>query len=117
MEQFLIRLGINGIALWTAARWIDGIHFSENPWEIGFTALVFASINAVIRPVVKLLSLPFIVLSLGLFTLVINALMLLLTSKLTGFLVIDTFGSAIKGGLVVSLVSWIVSSLIKEKQA
>lgn len=112
MESFLIRLAINGIGLWAAAYWVDGIHFTENPWEIGFTSLVFAAVNAVLKPVIQVLSLPFIILSLGIFTLVINAIMLLLTSRLTHFLVIDSFGDAFWGALIVSLVSWIVNGML-----
>jgi putative membrane protein len=79
-------------------------------------ALVFGVVNAVVRPVVKLLALPFIILTLGLLIFVINALMLLLTSWLSGQLAlgfhVDGFGTAVLGGLVVMVATWILEALL-----
>src|SRR5690606_37372383 len=80
-------------------------------------AAIFAAVNVVVRPVVKLLSLPFYVLTLGLFTFIVNALMLWLTSWIAGLLDVafhvDGFWSAVLGGLVISFVSWLLNLLVR----
>ena len=82
-------------------------------------ALVFGIVNAVVRPVTKLVTFPFIILTLGLFLFVINGLMLMLTSALSGWLglgfAVRGFGAAFWGALVVSLVSWVVSLAVRER--
>jgi putative membrane protein len=81
-------------------------------------ALVFGLVNALIRPLLSLLTCPLIILTLGLFTLVINAAMLLLTSALSGAVglafVVDGFWPAFWGALIVSIVSFVVTLLIRE---
>ena len=77
-------------------------------------AVVFGVVNALIKPVVSLLSIPAIVLTLGLFILVINAAMLGLTAWLTDSLSIDGFGSALLGAIVISIVSWALSIFLPE---
>ena len=84
---FLARLIINGIAIWLASAWVTGITIANHDngtWGtvlvIAVIALIFTVVNAFIKPVVQLLSLPLLILTLGLFTLVINALMLMLTA-------------------------------------
>ena len=96
----LIKLLINAFALWFAAWLVDGMHLSENPIEVAIVALVFGLV---------LLSLPMLLLTLGLFTLVVNAAMLGLAAWFTAGLVIDTFAAAFLGGLVVSVTSLVLS--------
>lgn len=113
----LIALVINAAALLLAARLIDGITYVGHPLGIILVALVFGAMNVIIKPVLMLLSLPVILLTLGLFTLVINALMLMLTSALSaplglGFTV-SGFGAAFLGALVVSAVSVILGMVLK----
>ncbi|WP_127784235.1 phage holin family protein [Rhodococcus sp. X156] len=123
--RFLVRLVINAVAIWLAAEWVSGIEIASSGrgqgWDVVvvlFIALVFTVVNAAIRPVVKLLSLPLLIVTLGLFTLVINALMLWLTawiSQATDYgLTISGFGAAFWGALIVSLVNWLLGALVPE---
>jgi putative membrane protein len=109
VRHLLIRLIINAAALFVAVQLIPGMHFVGGPGKLLLVALVFGLVNAVVRPVLTLLSCPLIVVTLGLFLLVINALMLGLTSWLSsrlnlGFQV-DGFWPALLGGLIIGLVS------------
>ena len=110
---FLLRVLVSAAALTAAAWWLDGISFTGDDNEaltlLG-VALVFGVVNAVIAPVVKLLSLPFIILTLGLLLWIINAAMLLLTAAIAdgiglGFEV-DGFWTALVGALIVTIVGW-----------
>jgi putative membrane protein len=116
---FLIRLLVNACALWVATRVVPGVGFTGGWLPFLGVALVFGVVNAVIRPITKLLALPLIILTLGLFSLVINGLMLWLTSALSSALDlgfhVDGFWPAFFGALVVSLVSLILSLLVRER--
>jgi len=110
---FLLRLLINAAALWVAILLVDGIEHRGSWWSLLFVALVFGLLNASIRPLLKLLSLPIIILTLGLFIFVINALMLLLTGWVSGQLnlgfYVNGFWDAFFGGLIISVVSFLLS--------
>ncbi|HEX9054342.1 MAG TPA: phage holin family protein [Gemmatimonadales bacterium] len=113
MRHVLIRLLINAAALFVAVKLIPGIHFTGGVGKLLLVALVFGLVNAVVRPILTLLSCPLIVVTLGLFLLVINALMLWLTSWLSasfalGFQV-DGFLPALLGGLVIGIISTILT--------
>ena len=120
MSKLLIRLLINAIALWVAVQLVRGITY-ENGW-LGLLAiaLIFGVVNAFIRPVLKLLTCPLILVTLGLFTLVINALMLWLTSAISQALnlhfVVRGFWPAFVGGLIVSIVSIVLSLFVKDEK-
>ncbi|MCB0077233.1 MAG: phage holin family protein [Anaerolineales bacterium] len=120
----LIRLLINAVALWVAGYLIEGIQFGEqlsanNPQSflplLG-VALIFGLVNAIIRPILKFFSFPLVIITLGLFTFVINALMLLITSAIAGSFdlpfAVDGFMPALLGSLVISIVSVILSKLL-----
>ena len=111
--QFLLRLLINAGALWVAIQLVDGIEHRGSWWSLLFVALVFGVLNASIRPLLKLLSLPIIILTLGLFIFVINAVMLLITAWVSGLLklgfYVDGFWAAFFGGLIVTVVSLLLS--------
>jgi putative membrane protein len=112
----LWRLLINAAALWAATRLVPGISF-DGDWRLLFVvALVFGVLNVSVRPVLMLLTLPFLIVTLGLFTFVLNALMLWLTSAISdalglGFHV-EGFGAAFLGALVVSVVSFLLSFFV-----
>jgi putative membrane protein len=110
---FLLRWLINAAALWIAIQLVDGIEHRGTWWSLLFVALVFGLLNASIRPLLKLLSLPIIILTLGLFIFVINALMLLMTGWVSGLLnlgfQVDGFWDAFLGGLIVTIVSLLLS--------
>ena len=114
--RFLLRILINAAALWAATRLVDGISFTGD-WRLLFVvALVFGIVNVIVRPVVFILSLPFVILSLGLFLFVINGLMLWLTGTVSdgldlGFHVAG-FWAAFWGALVVTVVSFSLSLLV-----
>lgn len=112
--NFFIRLGINAAALGAAAAIVGGIHLEADFWSVVFISLIFGLVNALIKPVALVLSLPALILTLGLFTVVVNAGMLGLTAALTDRFDIDSFGSAVLGALIVSLVSWILSALFDD---
>ena len=117
--RFLVRLLINAAALWVAVKLIPGITYSSDDWLPFFAvALIFGLVNAFIRPIVKLLSLPLIILTLGLFALVVNGLMLLLTSSLSDALGlhfhVEGCWTAILGALVISIVSALLSMFLAE---
>jgi putative membrane protein len=129
MLRFIVRVLINALALWVAAWLLPGIELgSEAATEVSgddtvgsalsylFVGLVFGIVNALVRPVVSLLSLPLTILTLGLFTIIINAGMLMLTSWLTSFtpidfVVDDFFWTAILGAIIISLVSLVAGAI------
>lgn len=115
MKRILIRIAINAVALWVASELIGGIELAEGLWKILLVAAIFGVVNAFIRPVAKLLSLPAIILSLGVFILVVNAVMLLITDWLTVSLEVEGFGSAFWGAVIISLVSWALSVFVPDK--
>lgn len=112
----LVRLVINAAALWVATRLVPGISFTGD-WRLLFAvALVFGVLNVLIKPLLVLVTFPFLIFTLGLFLLVVNAVMLLLTSAASdaldlGFHVAD-FTAAFLGGLVVSIVSLALSMFV-----
>ena len=108
MAGFLLRVLITALGLWIAEAVVSGITFAT-PASLFWAALLLGLVNAFVRPVLVLLTLPITVLSLGLFLWVINALMILLVSSLLGGFEVEGFGSALLGALVVSLTSWIAS--------
>jgi putative membrane protein len=107
--QLIIRILINAAALWLAARYIDGISLTGSVWSILLVALVFGVVNALLRPILKILSLPVVILTLGLFTIVINAVLLGITAVLMDNFSIDGVVPALLASLVVSVVSAVLS--------
>jgi putative membrane protein len=118
---FLVRLLVNAAALWVATQLVPGVTYSGAVLPFLGVALVFGIVNAFIRPVAKLLALPLIILTLGIFALIINGLMLWLTSSLSqalglGFHV-SGFWAAVFGSLVVSLVSTLLWMFVTDDRA
>jgi putative membrane protein len=111
MVGFLLRWSINLLALVVAAKLIDGIRIDSIAMGI-LAAGIFGIVNAVIRPLVLLLTLPITVLTLGLFTFVINAVMLQIVASLVPGFTIETFRAAFWGGLVISIVSWVLNIFV-----
>ena len=109
--NLVLRLAINAGAVWLAVAMVDGLEFDGTWVALVIIAAVMAVINAIVKPVVKLLSLPFIVLTLGLFLLVVNAVMLQLVvaiSRATELGLDSTgFGATFLGAIVVSLATWV----------
>ncbi|MEU8135305.1 phage holin family protein [Streptodolium elevatio] len=121
MKSLVIKLIVNAAAIWITAVVVDGVNITGDSWgnkalTVLFVALIFGVINIVIKPIVKLFSLPLFILTLGLITFVINALMLWLTSWVSGKLDlsfhVEGFWQALLGALVISLVSWFLNLVL-----
>ncbi|GEL96044.1 phage holin family protein [Cellulomonas composti] len=122
---FFVRVLVNGFAIWLAAAILSGFDIvgGDTTWErIGIVlvvAVIFGIVNAVVKPIVQFLSIPLYILTLGLFTLIVNALMLLLTEWLTDFvgwgIWIDGFWDAVWAALLISLFSFGLSLLIPDR--
>ena len=112
----IVRLLVNAVALWCAARFIDGISYRGSwPGLVGLS-LVFGIVNAFIRPVLSFFSFPIQIVTLGLFTVVLNALMLMLTGWLAVrfdiAFTVSGFVPALLGALVVSIVSMVLGAVL-----
>jgi putative membrane protein len=121
--RFLIRWGITAVAVGLAAWIVPGISVEEphRAWTVILVALVLGLVNAFIRPVVSFFSCGLIVLTLGLFTLVINALMLWLASWIATDLLglefhVDGFWSALLGAIIISVASLLMSAFLGDKK-
>lgn len=121
--KFLISVIVDALALALAVWLIDGIRLTADTTEnqiitLVLVAVIFGLINAFVGPVVKLLSLPFIIVTLGLFLLVINALLLMLTSWISGLVglgfEVDGFWTAVLGAIVVTIASWILEAVLPD---
>lgn len=115
LRKLLLALGINAAALWAAAELVAGIRLGERFEEVVVVAAVFGLVNALIKPVVKFFSFPVILLTLGLFTLVINAGMLMLAGWLADGLAVAGFPPALLGSLIISFVSVVLGSILDVK--
>jgi putative membrane protein len=124
LRKLLLRWLINAVALFAAAVAVKGIGVEEARWAgwvvFAVVAVIFGLVNALIRPLLKLLTCPLIVLTLGLFTLIINALMLWFTGAIAQFFdlgfYVDGFWSAFWGGLVVSIVSVVLNLIVRDEE-
>lgn len=115
---FLIRLFVNAAALWVATRIVPGVTHEGGWLTFMGVAVVFGVVNAFIRPVARILTFPLVILTLGLFALIVNGLMLWLTSSFSTILGlgfhVSGFWAACLGALVVSLVSTLLSLLVAD---
>jgi putative membrane protein len=112
----IIQILVNAAALWVAVWLLDGLDFSGEWWKFLLVAVAFSLVNSYIRPILRIITFPITMLTLGLFLLVINALMLLLVGAISdqlklGFTVAD-FWAALLGSIVISIVGWILSMVI-----
>ena len=119
--RFLIWVVVNALALAAAAWLLDGIDVagestSDEAVTLILVALIFGVVNAIVEPIVKLFSIPFILLTLGLFLLVINALMLMLTDWISGLFdlgfTVDGFWTALLGGIIITIATWILEAVL-----
>ncbi len=121
MENFILRTVVNGFALYAAVFIVPGI-VPENPSPISWLwlALIFGVLNALVRPILKFFSCAIIMLTLGLFTLVINTSMFYLTgwagSLFGAGLIIDNFWSAFYGAIIVSVISFFLNIFLKDEK-
>lgn len=128
MTNFLIRTGVNAVALWVAAFLLDGIVLAEDDTTFAskFTtiilvALIFGVVNAVVKPIAKVLAFPAIVLTLGLFTFIVNAFLLQLTEWIAdplglSFVITKFWWDAVLGALIITVVSMVLNWVLPEKE-
>ena len=115
MRNFVIRLLVNALALWAAAAVVSGITLSGGYGEILIVALIFGILNAVLKPILVIFSIPFLIVTLGLFALILNGAMLLITARLTDHLVVSGLGAAILGSIVISLVTMLLGKTLEDE--
>jgi putative membrane protein len=119
--SFLLRLIITAAALWVATQVVHGIHFGGSVLALVGVALVFGVVNALLGTVLKLFTLPITIVTLGLFALVINALLLWFTSSLSQSLglsfQVDGFGPAFWGALVISITRAVLNLFLTETKS
>jgi putative membrane protein len=120
MRSLLVRWLINILAIYVAVQVVPGVDYDRGPLGLLVVAAIFGLVNATVRPLLTVLTCPFILVTLGLFLFVINAMMLLLTAWLSGIfdlgLHVSGFGSAFAAGLMISLTSLLLSFLVGERE-
>lgn len=115
-SRFLVRWFVNALGLWIAAGLLgERITYDSRLAVIVISGFILAVINAIIKPIVVILSLPAILFSLGLFMIVINGLMVMLASKLYTPLEVTNFGAAMLAGMVIGLVNYLVTTILEER--
>ena len=110
--RFAIRLVILAVIIGVVEKIVPGIHLHGSYWWLLWIALIFSVVNLILGPLFRLISLPFIILTLGLFLLVINAALLAITAALSSHLDIDNCGSAVLGGFLIAVFSWLAELLL-----
>jgi putative membrane protein len=110
--RLLLRVVVLAVIIGAVANIVHGIHVTGGIGSLLWIAVIFSLVNGILGPLLRLLSLPFIVITLGLFLLVVNAALLGITAALTSDLTIDNFGSAVLGGFLIALFSWIADALL-----
>ncbi|WP_437583031.1 phage holin family protein [Paramicrobacterium sp. CJ85] len=121
---FIIRIIMNAVAIWLTTLIVGGISmtsFGDEWWQValsyGVVGLIFAIVNGVIRPIIKVVAFPVYVLTLGLISFVVNALLLMLTAWLSGLfgfgLSVDGFWWGVLGAIVIGIINWIIGLFIR----
>jgi putative membrane protein len=112
LMRLVVRFAANAVALYVAAWLLSGVTSGDEWWTLLVAAAVFTVVNMWLRPVVRLLSLPLIILTLGLFLFVVNVLMLYVTDWLVAGFEIRSFGAGVLAAIVVSVVNWALHALV-----
>ncbi|WP_166979900.1 phage holin family protein [Paramicrobacterium fandaimingii] len=126
--RFLLQVIVNGVAIWLTTLIVGGItmtSFGAEWWQIGLSyavvALIFAIVNGIIRPIIKVVAFPIYILTLGLISFIVNGLLLLLTawlSSLFGFgLQVEGFWWGVLGALVIGIINWFIGLFVRPKRA
>jgi putative membrane protein len=118
--RFVMRIVVTAIALWAATRLVSGITFHGGWLGLVGVALVFGVLNSFVRPILSFLAFPLLIITLGLFTFVLNAVMLLLTSALASTFGldfhVDGFWAAFWGAIVIGIVSVLLSMFLPDRE-
>lgn len=112
LSRFLIHWAMSSVAVWVATRLVTGIHITGPWWHYVFVALVLGFVGATVGVLLKLMTLPLIVLTLGLFLVIVNAVVLSITASLFSFMTVDGFGAAILGALIISAVNLVLDVVV-----
>jgi putative membrane protein len=119
MTKFILRWAINAVAIFLAIRFVPGISLQSGWVSVIWLALIFGLVNAFVRPLLKVLTCPLIILTLGLFTLLINTFLFWLTGQIGQFfgigITMNGFWPAFLGGLVVTVVSVVLTLILKDE--
>lgn len=113
--RFVLRWAICSLGLWVAAGLFSNVSYDNRLEVILVGGLILAIINAILKPILVILSLPALLVTLGLFMLVINGLTVYLASKLYSPLHVGSFGAAILTGLVIGLVNYLVTAILEDR--
>ena len=118
LRSVVLKWLITSLAIFAAIYLVPGIHFTGPGWQLGIIAAIFSMVNLLLRPILMLITCPMIILTLGLFSVAINALMLILTANVASYLgiaySIDSFTTAFIGALVISFTSLVLNMLAGE---
>ena len=124
--QFLLRVLANGVAIWLTSELLSGVSVNtDGTWQstvlvVGVIALIFTLVNTIVKPIVKIVTFPVYILTLGLFFLVVNGAMLLLTSWISSHtefgLTINNFGTAVIASLIISVVAAVIIALLPDRR-
>jgi putative membrane protein len=112
----LLRILLNGLGLWVAAQVLPGVHYNGDLWYLLLAGLVLGLVNLLVRPLVTLLSLPLLLVTFGLFFLVINGFLFWLADKLLDGLVVDSFLWAVAGGLFLAFWNFVLGQIFESKK-
>lgn len=112
MLRIFAHIVVNGLGIWLIAWLVPGVHYQGGLLYLLLTGAVIGLLNVLVKPVVTVLSLPLIVLTLGLFYLAINGLLLWLAGGLLDGLTVDGCGAAFLGGVVMGLYNWVTGALL-----
>lgn len=117
MRGFLLRLLLNSVALWIVAQLYSGVFFAPGSGLLDYlvAVLILGLANALIRPILLLLTLPLNLVTLGLFTLVVNAVVLVLVASFTN-LEVRGFGGAFIGAIILAIVSYLLNTLVGDRK-
>jgi putative membrane protein len=110
--RLALRLVVLAVIIGVVAAIVPGMHFHGGFVWLLWVAVIFSVVNLILGPLLHLLSLPLIFLTLGLFLIVVNAALLAITAGLSSHLSIDSFGSAVLGGLLIAVFSWMAEMLL-----
>lgn len=113
---FIIKVLVTGLAVWVAASILPGVHLENDAKTVIIIALVLALLNAIVKPILVVLTIPVTIVTLGLFLLIINALMVIWTSKLVDGFKVDGWITALVFSLIVSVVSSILHFIAKDRR-
>jgi putative membrane protein len=118
LSRFLVRFGVSVLGLWIASELLgnESLSFGGQLSAVIMSGFLLAVINTLIRPIVVFLTLPAVLLTLGIFMIVINALMILLVAWLYEPLEVSGFGIAVITGMVIGLVNWLVSAILEKQE-